>query len=153
MIIGQKHILKCRCVLQQFKKMQEPPAHQFVVFSIVKDDVVIQKQAQCNNCGLVHKVIDICRSEIIQGKEGGAALLTIDDIKTSLHPNICTVLENNNCDLATWEAVQFNIENKLWGNIVVISKETQGEETSGKYIRVLGESLCKVETFTRTELI
>lgn len=153
MIIGQKHILKCRCVLQQFKKLQEPPVHQFVVFSIIKDDVVVPKQTQCNNCGLVHKVVDICRSEILPGKEGGAALVTVDDIKTSLHPNICTVLEKNNCDLATWEAVQFNIENKLWGNVVVISKESQGEEITGKYIRVLGEALCKVEVFTRTELI
>lgn len=148
---GQKHLVKCRCVLPQFKKLENPPPHQFIVFSILKDDGnAVVKYAQCNNCGIVHRVIDVCKSEILTSKENMNSLIKIEDIKPSLHSNIANVLEANSVDLATWEAVQFIIENKRWGEFVVMTTETEGDEINGKYIRVLGESLCKVETFTRS---
>lgn len=147
---GQKHLIKCRCVLPQFKKMEDPPAHKFIVFSVIQDDgTVTPKYAQCNNCGVVHKVTDICRSEIISGKEHMSSILNVDDIKPSLHPNFAHILETNSADLATWEAVQHVVESKRWGEIVVLTTETEGNELHGKYIRILGESLCKVEPFTR----
>lgn len=150
MKIGQKHLIKCRCVLSQFKKLENPPQHQFVVFSIIEDDVVVQKYAQCNNCGLIHKILDICTSEIQKNKENMNSIMKIEDIKPSLHPNISNVLEHNNVDLATWEAVQFYTENKLWGNYVLMSKDIDGDEIHGKYIKIISDSLCKVETFTRS---
>lgn len=149
MTSGQKHLIKCRCILQQFKKLQDPPAHQFIVFSVIKDDVVVPKFSQCNNCGLIHKVVDICRSEIQTGKESMNSIIKIEDIKPSLHTNFCNLLESNNCDIATWEAVQFVVENKEWGSFVVLTTDLQGNELHGKYLKVLGESLCKVESFSR----
>ena len=59
-------------------------------------------------------------------------------------------LEANNADLSTWEAVQFIVENKQWGNHVVLSTDSENNEVYGKYIKILGESLCKVENFTRS---
>lgn len=148
---GQKHLVKCRCVLQQFKNLETPPAHQFVVFSIVQDDGKIAvKHAQCNNCGVIHKILDLCRSEIITGKESARALITIDEIRPSLHPNFVGILESNSADLATWEAVQYIVENKKWGDFVVLTTELDGDELHGKYLRILGESLCKVESFVRS---
>jgi hypothetical protein len=148
---GQKHLVKCRCVLQQFKKLQNPPPHQFVVFSVVQDDGgVVVKQAQCNNCGVIHKVVDLCKSEIVSGKENAKSMVTIDDIRPSIHPNFANILEANSADLATWEAVQFAIENKRWGDAVVLTTEQDGNELHGKYLRIIGESLCKVESFTRS---
>lgn len=150
MSLGQKHLIKCRCVLPQFKKMEDPPAHKFIVFSVIQDDgSVVPKYAQCNNCGVIHKVTDICKSEVLPGKEHMGSILKIEDIKPSLHPNFAQILETNSVDLATWEAVQHIVENKRWGEIVVLTTETEGNELHGKYIRVLGESLCKVEPFTR----
>jgi len=150
MSYGQKHLITCRCILPQFKKMEDPPAHKFIVFSVVQDngDVVV-KYAQCNNCGVVHRVIDICKSEIISGKENMNSILQIDDIRPSLHVNFVGILDSNSADLATWEAVQFIVENKQWGSIAILTTETEGDELHGKYIRILGESLCKVEPFTR----
>lgn len=148
---GQKHLVKCRCVLPQFKKLENPPPHQFVVFSILNDDgSVVIKYAQCNNCGIIHRVIDVCKSEIMSSKEHMNSLLKIEDIKPSLHANISNMLEVNSADLATWEAVQFIIENKRWGEFVVMTTETEGDEITGKYARILGDSLCKVETFARS---
>lgn len=147
---GQKHLIKCRCVLPQFKTSKTPPVHKFVVFSEILDSGEIKiKYSQCDNCGIVHKVIDLCKSEIISNKDHTKSIIKIEDIKPSLHQNFVSVLENNFADLPTWEAVQYIIENKRWGEFVTITKEFEGEEVHGKYIRILGESLCKVESFIR----
>lgn len=151
-MIGQKHLVKCRCILQQYKTAKNPPNHCFIVFSEIGDDGRVKpKYAQCNNCGVVHKVIDICKSEALTGKEDLKSIVTIDDIKPTLHQNFATILEKNNADLATWEAVQFAVNNKRWGDFVVLTSEVEGDTRMGKYLVVLGESLMKVETYTREE--
>lgn len=148
---GQKHLVTCRCVLPQYKSLKNPPAHKFIVFSSIKDDDnVVIKYAQCNNCGVIHRITNICTSEIVSGKEHMSSLISIDEIKASLPKNISNILEANSVDLPTWEAVQFIIENKRWGDFAILTTESEGEETAGKYIRILGETLCKVETFTRS---
>jgi len=151
MIHGQKHLIKCRCVLPQFKRLENPPVHQFIVFSVIQEDETVKtRYSQCNNCGVVHKIIDVCKSEIVSGKENMNSLIKIEDIKPSLHPNFVGILESSQADLATWESVQFIVENKQWGQFVVLTHDSEGEEIHGKYIRILGESICKVETFMRS---
>jgi hypothetical protein len=151
MTTGQKHLIKCRCVLPHLKSKSNSTPHHFIVFSVINDDETVQqKYAQCNNCGVIHKIIDICRSEIMTGKEHMNSLMKVEDIKASMNPNFCNILEINNADLPTWEAVQFIIENKKWGEFVIMSTDNEGDEVYGKYIRILGESLCKIETFTRS---
>jgi len=148
---GQKHLITCRCVLPQYKSQINPTAHKFTVFSIIDDsDNVIVKYAQCNNCGIVHRITNICTSEIISGKENMSSLISIDEIKASIPTHIANILDANKVDLSTWEATKFIIENKRWGDIVILSSEVEGAETTGKYIRILGETLCKVDTFTRS---
>lgn len=153
MIFGQKHLIKCRCVLPQFKNRANPPQHQFVVFSTIDDDVIKHKYVQCNNCGIIHKVVDICKSEIIPGKEMSAALITIDDVKGSLPKTLCDILESSSTDLPTWEHAQFIHENKKWGEFVVLNSEESDGSRSGKYVRILGESLFKVESYDREEIV
>lgn len=152
-IIGQKHLVRCRCVLPQFKKLQNPPAHQFTVFSIIDNDVVQQKFSQCTNCGVIHRITEIGRSEIVTGREAMGSILTIDDIKPSLPEAIVKILEKNSVDLPTYEFVQFIIENKQWGNFVVLTTDLEGDVRQGKYLRILGETLFKVETFERLEAL
>ena len=151
---GQKHLIKCRCVLPQFKNNENPPAHQFTVFSIIDDeDKVSLKYSQCNNCGIIHKIKDICVSEIQNGKEAMSSIITIDDIKTSLPSNLSEILERNNVDISSWEMAQFILENKKWGEIVVLSHENDGGQKYGKYVRIMGETFFKVENFTRNEVV
>lgn len=153
MIIGLKHLITCRCVLPQFKRSDDPPRHQFVVFSTVNDDVVVPKFAQCNNCGVIHKVVEVNRSEIMLGRENMGSLVTIDDIKAGLPQQLSNILETNDVDLPTWELAQFILENKQWGNFVVLRTDEEDGLKQGKYLRILGEAMFRVESFTREEII
>lgn len=154
MIQGQKHLVKCRCVLPQFKRASDPPVHQFTVFSIINDDNTVKpKFAQCTNCGVIHRVYELGKSDVLSGREAMSSILTINDIRASLPEMLINVLENSKADLPTWEAVQFIYENKQWGNFVVLTSDTEGDIKQGKYVRLLGEKLFKVETYERTEVI
>jgi len=150
---GQRHLVKCRCVLPQFKGITSPPAHQFIVFSVISEEnAVTVKYAQCNNCGIIHKVTDICTSEILSGKEAMNSIVKIEDIKLSLPPNLADILERNNADVATWEAAQFILENKEWGNFVILAQEEESGTRQGKYVRIMSETFFKVESFSREEV-
>jgi hypothetical protein len=154
-IFGQKHLIKCRCVLPQFKNSSDPEKkqHRFTVFSEVIDDVVKKKFSQCNNCGLIHKVTDICTSEIMSGKEAMSSILTIEDIKSSLHPSLASILERYQCDLPTWEQAQFIMENKRWGEIIILTSDIEDDSKVIKYLRILGETLFKVDSHSRKETL
>lgn len=153
MLNGVKHLITCRCVLPQFKRRPNPPQHQFVVFSVINDDDTVKmKFVQCNNCGIVHKVTEVNRSEVVS-RESMGSLSTIDDIKVGLPTNLATVLEANSADLPTWENAQFIYENKRWGSFVVLATDEEEGLRQGKYVMILGENLIKVETFAREEIV
>jgi len=151
---GQLHLLKCRCVLPQFKGRQNPPVHQFVVFSVINDDDTVKlKYCQCNNCGIIHKVTDICTSDIMAGKEFFSSIVGIEDIKASLPANLINILERNNVSLHAWEQAQFILENKRWGEFVILAQEEDAGVKQGKYVRIMSETFFKVENFTREEIL
>lgn len=154
MPVGQRHLIKCRCILPQFKNLKEPIFHQFSVFSIIDDNDVVQVSfAQCPNCGLVHKVIDLNKSELMSGREHMPSIKTIDEIKSSLDEKLVALLDSNSADLSTYEAVCFIIENQRWGEFVVLTSDVEGGLRQGKYVRILGEHLFKVDTFVREEFL
>jgi len=151
---GLKHLVTCRCVLPQFKRADKPPLHQFVVFSVIDDqNNVVPKYAQCNNCGIVHRVTDICRSSIVDGKEDMRSIKTVVDVMAGLPKQLSNVLESAEADIATWEAAQFIYENKQWGNFVVLTTDEDSGVKQGKYVQILSESMFKVEAFDREEVV
>lgn len=150
---GVKHLVKCRCVMAHLKNMNNPPVHHFIVFSELADDKVVVKYAQCNNCGSIHKVTDICTSEIIPNKEEANTIMSVDEIKLGLPTNLVKILELNDVDLPTWEMASFYFENKMWGNFVVLTSDYDEGNKTGKYLQILGESLFKVNSFTRSEVV
>ena len=84
-MFGLKHLIQCHCILPQYKNRKEPVFHKFPVFSIIDNsDTVIVKYAECNNCGAAHKVYDICKSEILTGRDEVRSQLTREDFKFSL---------------------------------------------------------------------
>lgn len=148
-----KHLIKCRCVISQFKTQPNPPNHQFVVFSVFdENDVLVQKFVQCNNCGVVHRVIDVCKSEIVE-REFLSSSVSIDEIKMGIPEQLLAVLETNQVDLATYEHVRWILENQKWGEIVILSSEMIDGTKQGKFLRMFGERLFKIESFTRDEII
>jgi len=123
-----------------------------VTFSIVDDsNTVIPKYVQCNNCGVVHKVVDLCRSEIMTGHEELSSVVRINDIMYSLPSDLKDVLSSYDCDLATWEQVLFTVENEKWGTTITLTQDTVENETQGKIMCISGLNKIKIESFVRTE--
>src|SRR3990167_799318 len=150
---GQKHLIQCRCVLPQLKRSVVPIFHSFVVFSIIDDDGTVRpKLAQCNNCGVLHRVIDLCKSEFVK-KDHSTSLLSIDDVRSSFPEQLESSLSAADVDLPTWEQAKFIYENELWGQHVILSSESDGELRHVKLVRILGRSLFKVEQVSTTEVI
>jgi hypothetical protein len=127
--------------------------HQFTVFSVIgDDDKVVPKYAQCNNCGIVHRVTEINKSDIMPGKESSNAIIKVSDIKVSLPARLADILEGNDADLPTWEQAKFIMDNKRWGEFVVLTTESDEGVRSGKYLRILGENMYDVSGFERNEV-
>lgn len=151
---GIKHLVPCRCILPQFKQRKKPINHQFVVFSEIDDENNVKKKyVQCPNCGIIHKVTEISRSEVQKGKEHMSSIITIDEIRQSLDQKLAALLDTNQADIATWEEVAFIIEHEEWGRHVVLNKDMDDDELHIKCLRVLSPSLFKVSNESRKEFI
>ena len=143
---GVRHYVKCRCILQQFASKKDPPLHRFEVFSVIDDPGGSgHTYAQCDNCGVVHKIIEVCGSEIIHGSED-VKLQTISDLKLSMPDRIVQLLENSNSPLPAWQHAFFIMQHKRWGENVILSTEQSGDLKTVKYVSILGESLLRVDT-------
>lgn len=147
-----KHLIECKCVLLQYKNVHPTIFHKFLVFSEIDttNGTVVSSYAQCNNCGVIHKITEIGKSTILR-KENMGALLTIDEIKSSLPPRLIAILESNQCDLPYWQEAQFIIANNLWGRGFTLSQERENTTIIGKYIVILGENLYDIKPFERDE--
>jgi len=145
---GYKHLIECHCVLPQYRKSDNPVFHQFPVFSEIDDaGVVVPKVVQCNNCGAVHRVVDMCVSEIALGKDEAKNVLTKRDVSFSLPKDVVSLLEEYQLDVADYEAAKFFIENELWGRSIVLSRENDKDGTSGKILTFVSRDRFKVEPF------
>ena len=149
---GIKHLIQCHCTLPQFRNRSEPLFHKFTVFSIVDDQGdILTKFSVCENCGIVHKVHDGCKSELLMGVEDNGSVISIKDIRPSLPSKIVEILDNYNCDLATWENVKFIFEEKIWGDIIILKKEMMGDSMQIKSVTIENENSFKIESHIRQE--
>ena len=147
-----RHLIRCRCVLTQLKKTSDPPAYEFVVFSELEDGQVVTKLAACPNCGIIHKVIDICRSEILNRDEA-RTITSLDDIKMSITPQLISVLEKYDVDISIWEQARWILENQKWGSFLVLEQERAPGGKNVKVLSILGSSLFRIQTKFITEVV
>lgn len=145
---GIKHLIQCHCVLPQFRNTNPTVFHKFVVFSTIEDDELREKIVQCNNCGVLHRVYDQCKSEILFGKEASSSVRTIEDIELSLPERLASYLKSQNVDIATWEQVEWVTENAQESE-VVIRRDEQGGKTNLKILILKKDGSFK----TRSEII
>lgn len=144
---GVKHIVECHCVLPQYVGSKNPVYHKFVVFSIIDDsDTVVPKYAQCNNCGVVHKVIDICKSEIHTGKDEISILPNKNDLSYSIPKHVLEVLESYECGIPDYEHAKFICDHSRWGETLTLSKEMLKDEIAGKFMIIKSDKVV-VESF------
>ena len=124
-----KHLVECQCVLNLFKNKTKIIYHKFKVFSeIDENDEIKEKYVICNNCDIVHRVYEVCKSEIKWGSENLKSLVTTkEDIKFNLvsnkKENIVLELEKNDIDLCEWEYIEYLIENCKEGKIILNKNE------------------------------
>ena len=125
---GVRHLIQCHCVLPQYRKLKEPIFHKFLVFSILNNGICESKLAQCNNCGQLHNVVDLCKSEFLSGKDETSAIPTEVDIGLSISPKLKEILEANNCDISLWEQAEFFEENdRLFCEILYDTEENSND--------------------------
>ena len=148
LIEGIKHLIQCHCVLPQYRNASPQIFHKFVVFSLVEDDQVKEKIVQCNNCGVLHRILDHCRSEILFGKEESASIRTVEDIELSIPERLAAYLKSQNIDIATWEQVEWLVEGAQESE-VVIRRDEQGGRTNLKILTIKKDGTFR----TRNEII
>lgn len=150
-LTGVKHLVECHCILPQYRNYRNPVYHKFVVFSVVNDDDHVRtKHVKCNNCGVIHKVHEIHKSEIMVGKEQLSSVATIDDIKLSLPERLSDILESYDVLLATWEECQFVLDERKWGSQIMLNREAIEGETHGKMLVIKGKNQFRIEGFQAT---
>jgi hypothetical protein len=150
---GIRHLIQCHCVLPQYRKRKEPIFHKFLVFSTLNNEVCESKLAQCNNCNQLHKVIDLCRSEFLNGKDETKAIPTEIDIGLSISDKLKEVLESYDCDISLWEHAQFIEENEIWGSKLILSKESDEENIQIKSLNFISSGKFKITTDSFQETI
>lgn len=144
---GIKHNIQCLCVLPQFRNRANPPNHEFVVFSVLDEsDTIEEKYSQCNNCGVIHRVIDLCKSEIATNR-AEISILSKKDICLMLPSPVVNVLENYDCDLPTWEHALFITSEKKWEDFVVLEKNAIDDGFEGKLLRFKEDNKYTIEPF------
>lgn len=142
-----KHLVECKCVLPQFKQVEPPKWHHFVVFSEIDETgSVIPSFAQCNNCGVVHRITEVGTSSILK-RDDLTSLPNLDEIKSGLPEKLISVLEKYDVELPTYQEVAFIFEHKMWGRMVILTKENLEGLMVGKYLMIIGETLWKVSGF------
>ncbi len=124
--------------------------HEFPVFSTYDDatnDFEISF-VQCDNCGVIHKITDLCMSSVLHGRDEMKSIITIQDVKSSVPSRLAEILEQHKVDLPTWQLTAWIVEAKLWGTPVVISSEYIDGARQGKIMTIISESLYKIGNFT-----
>lgn len=146
---GIKHLIECHCYLTLYRSSQRTINHKFPVYSKINDiGNIIPKLVKCNNCEAVHYVNKVCRSELRPGKDQSIAIITKEDISISLPLNIRNYLLENKCDLSSFEHVQHIIEEKRWGENVVIKRDIMGEKQYVKFITIKSNDSFEVTNET-----
>lgn len=143
---GMKHTIQCLCVLPQYRTRPNPPYHEFVVFSEFESDEFVQKHAECNNCGVIHKITGLCKSEIEIDRHE-LCILGIEDIDTMLPKQVSSVLKSYQCDLPSWEHALFIINEEKWGEFIVLLKSENKEGFDGKLLRFKKSGRYIIEPF------
>jgi hypothetical protein len=146
--LGLKHLIDCHCTLKIYEKNSNVIYHKFPVYTKFDENgKAIVKLAHCNNCGTIHKVIDICKSEIIRsGKDKNVSEIDIEDIALQIDTKICNVLRRYNCDIAIWENVLDILENEAWNYPIVLSREVIEGKYHVKILEIKSDSKFKIIT-------
>ena len=148
---GIRFLIECNCILPQYKNRPDPIWHKFPVFAVINEnDEVEEKYAVCNNCGVVHKIVEIGQSKVIK-KEFPRNQRTKEDIKMGIPTRLGEILSLYDPDISVWEEVEFIVENEKWGSFIPLKEENIEGKIMGKALFIKSPLLYKIEDFARQE--
>lgn len=147
-----KHLIECNCILKQYEEYNPPIYHKFIVFSVINDDGSIKPSlVQCNNCGGIHRVTEVNKSEKLK-RESSPSIPTIEEIQTCLPEKLVQILAKYNLDLPTWQEIKFIFENEKWDRPVILQKEEEKGERFGKYLLLASKNLWSINSFSTEDI-
>jgi|DEB19_MinimDraft_2_1074335.scaffolds.fasta_scaffold19457_3 hypothetical protein len=152
---GVRHFVECLCQPAWTRQLEDTDDrktklfHRFPVFSVIDDSgSCVEKYVKCDNCDLVHKVLEVGVSEPMKGGMTDSwSAVTKEDVSLGLGAGIKEALDRHKCDVATYEHVAWIIENSRWGESVIMTKNRQASKIEGKRLVILSSNLCKVVPF------
>lgn len=154
-----KHLIECQCILPQYKKQDKILFHKFPVFSLFKENVnqdfsePIEKYVKCNNCDAVHRVYDICKSELIKNSDNYTDLVTsLEDLKYAIPAELIEILSKNQMDIADYEMCAHLIEIKGTDKIILTKKDVGNNIVCKFLIFTDGAFSIKQQSFQRDML-
>jgi hypothetical protein len=144
---GIKHLIECHCTLKIYEGSDNHVYHKFPVYTqLDKDGKVIERLAQCNHCNTIHKIYDVCKSDIIRsGKDDHNTALSKDDISYQLSDKINNVLRRYNCDISTWEQVLDYCEKEYWNQQIILNRELIEGKYHVKIMTLLSSEKIKIQ--------
>lgn len=147
-----KHLCECRCVLPQFIDSTTPRFHQFVVFSLLDDDMnIVPSTVKCNYCGAVSTVTAIGKLQPSK-VEQSSAIETVEEIQDQLPTELIKKLSGytGGIDLPTWQEIRHIYENDYcWGVCPVVLAHDPDPATGAdvaKVLNILGRTMYNVRT-------
>jgi len=142
---GQRHLVECHCVLPIYKNAKPTVYHKFVVYSnFNKNEKIIGKYVNCNNCGITHFVHELCRSDIKIGKEDISSVRSINDIAINLEDSLKNILKEYNCLIDVYEEVEDVFENEFFPNSVILKREIIDEDYHLKILNIQNKNKFKI---------
>ena len=86
-------------------------------------------------------------SEIAIKIEDTDTIIDEEDLKLGLSDKLVKILEKNNCDIPTYEAIDHIISEEMWNQQVVISRKTVNNEIVHlKILEIKGDEKFRLKT-------
>lgn len=140
---GIKHLIECFCKLKIMENSNFN--HKFPVYSKINENgKIIKKNVKCNNCEAFHEVYEIGKSNIIAGKDQSGSVLTKNDISLSLPEQLIKIFERYNSDFSSYEHAIDILEEKRWGEIIVLKRDIIKEKENVKFVEINGKNNFKI---------
>jgi len=114
---------------------------------------VLEKIVNCNNCGIAHRITDICKSVIMESVESAKSVMTIDDVAVMLPESVSTILQTYEKDLPDYEQAHFILQYERRGDFIVLSSEIAEEKKLGKVLTYQGDGKFKIEPYSIDEIL
>jgi hypothetical protein len=144
-----KHPIECLCLLP--RNSPDDQLFKFIVFSIVDINTgdIVPSYAQCPNCGNIHKIVETFKSVKI-GKDSDQfpLLPNLEEIKLELPDQLRKIMENYKLTLVDYQQAKCILDLELWGDAVVLQRESFDGKTIIKYVMIAGRTLFQVKTAT-----